>query len=73
MRARRSAKLFRHMVKLTLFAAAGAVAVRFFAGSLLVEGWTPRTFFALLLLTGAVSLVWRSALDVAKVARRMKA
>ena len=69
----RSARLFKHLVKLVIFVAAGALAVRYFAGSLLVEGWTPRTFFALLLLTGAVSLVWRSALDVARAARRLRA
>ena len=68
----RSAHLFKHMVKLAVFVMAGAVALRYFVGTLLVEGWTPQTFFALLVLTGAVSLVWRSALDVAKVARRLK-
>jgi hypothetical protein len=68
----RSAHLFKHMVKLALFVAAGAMAVRYFVGTLLAEGWTPQAFFALLVLTGAVSLVWRSALDVAKVARRLK-
>ena len=73
MRARaRSAHLFKHMVKLALFLAVGAVAVRYFVETLLVEGWTPHTFFALLLLTGALSLVWRSALDVAKVGRRLR-
>ena len=69
----RSARLIKHVVKLALFVAIGALAVRFFSETVLVEGWTPRAFFALLLLTGAVSLVWRSALDVARAARRLKA
>ena len=72
MRGRSRRKLLKNVLKLTLFAVVGALAVRFFSETLLTEGWTPRTFFALLLLTGAVSLLWRSALDVAKAARRTR-
>ena len=69
----RSRRLLKHALKLTLFGAAGVLALRFFYETLFAEGWTPRAFFALLLLTGALSLVWRSALDVARAARRGRA
>jgi hypothetical protein len=68
----RPVRLAGKAVRLTLFALLGVVAVRFFTDALLTEGWTPRTFFALLLLTGAVSLVWRAALDVAKIAKKLR-
>ena len=68
----RPARLAGKAFRLTLYAIVGVLAVRFFADSLLSEGWTPRTFFALLLLTGAVSLVWRAALDVAKIAKKLR-
>jgi hypothetical protein len=70
MRGRR--RLLKNVLKLTLFVLFGVFAVRYFSGALLTEGWTPHTFFALLVLTGAVSLVWRSALDVAKAVRRSR-
>jgi hypothetical protein len=69
----RSVKLLGHLVRLTLFAVMAYGATRYFTGTLLDEGWRPPTFFALLVLTGALSLVWRAALDVAKIARRMRA
>jgi hypothetical protein len=69
----RSVRLLGHLVRLTLFALAGIAALRFFSGVLLTEGWTPRTFFALLLLTGALSLVWRATLDLARASRRRRA
>lgn len=68
----RPARLAGKAFRLTLYTLLGVVAVRFFADALLTEGWTPRTFFALLLLTGALSLVWRAALDVAKVAKKLR-
>ena len=68
----RSVRLAGKAVRLVLFAIFGVFAVRFFSDALLSEGWTPRTFFALLVLTGAVSLVWRAALDVAKIAKKMR-
>jgi multisubunit Na+/H+ antiporter MnhE subunit len=68
----RSLRLAGQAVRLALFAIFGVIAVRFFSDTLLDEGWTPRTFFALLVLTGAVSLVWRAALDVAKIARKTR-
>ena len=68
----RSVRLAARAVRLTLFAIFGVLAVRFFTDALFTEGWTPRTFFALLVLTGAISLVWRAALDVAKVARKAR-
>lgn len=68
----RSLRLAGHVVRVTLFVLVGIMAVRFFTDALSSDGWAPRTFFALLLLTGAVSLVWRSALDLVKVARRRR-
>lgn len=70
--ASRSLRLFGHAVRVVLFAIVGVMSVRFFSDALRSDGWAPRTFFALLLLTGAVSLLWRAALDFAKVARRRR-
>ena len=70
--ASRPLRLFGHVVRLTLFILVGVMAARFFSEALSTDGWAPRTFFALLLLTGAMSLVWRSALDLVKVARRRR-
>ena len=69
----RSVRLAGRAVRLALFALFGVFAVRFFSDALLSEGWTPRTFFALLLLTGALSLVWRATLDLARASRRRRA
>ena len=69
----RSARFLGQLVRLSLFAVAGFAALRFFSDALFTEGWTPRTFFGLLLLTGALSLIWRAALDFAKAARRLRA
>ena len=65
----RSVRFAGKAARLALFVLFGVFAIRFFSDALFSEGWTPRTFFALLVLTGAISLVWRAALDVAKVAR----
>lgn len=69
---RRSVRLSGHLLLFALLVLAAIAAVRFFWGALEVEGWTPRTFFALLLLTGAIALVWREALTVRKAAKRLR-
>lgn len=69
---RRSVRLTGHLLLLALFALAAVAALRFFWGALETEGWSPRTFFALLVLTGAVALVWRETLSTTKVARRLR-
>jgi hypothetical protein len=68
----RTHRLLAHSVKLVLFLAAGAAALRYFLSALGEEGWTPRTFFGLFLLTGALSLVWRATLDLQQVVRRSR-
>ena len=69
---RRSVRLTGHLLLLALLALAAIAAVRFFWGSLDAEGWSPRTLFALLVLTGALALVWREALSAAKLARKLR-
>ena len=68
----RSVRFAGQLVRLTIFALVGLAALRFFSDALFTEGWAPRTFFALLLLTGALSLVWRATLDFARAARRLR-
>ena len=68
-------RLVGHSVRLALFVLAGVLAIRYFLDSLEGGGWSPRAMFAFLLVTGAVSLVWRATLDLRKVRhpRRRKA
>jgi hypothetical protein len=68
----RSRRLLYQSVKLALFLAAAAAALRFLRGALGEEGWSPRSFFGLFLLTGALSLVWRATLDVQEARRRTR-
>lgn len=69
----RAVRLLGQTVRLSLFALAGVAAARFFWSALSSEGWTPRAFLGLLLVTGAVSLVWRGYLDFRKAYRRYRA
>lgn len=66
----RTRKLLGHSVRLALFVLAGVAALRYFLDSLGAGGWTPRTTFGFLILTGAVSLVWRATLDLQKARHR---
>lgn len=67
---RRTLHLAGHTVRLLLFLVALLAAIRYLLG--ILEGHTegPAVVFALLLLTGALALVWRAALDLRREARR---
>ena len=70
----RKMRLVGHSIRLALFLLAGVMAVRYFLDALETGGWTPRAMFAFLLVTGAVSLIWRATLDLRKAhSRRRKA
>jgi hypothetical protein len=69
----RALRLLGQGVRLALFALAGVAAARFFWDALASGGWTPRAFLGFLLVTGAVSLVWRGYLDLRKAYRRYRA
>ena len=69
----RSVRAAGHVVRLALFALLLTGALRFFLGTVDARGWSPAALFALLLLTGAASLTWRSALDLRRALRRLRA
>lgn len=73
MRHSRSMRILGHAVRVALFVLATVAAIRFLLDSVGVRGWDPKAFFALLLVTGALALLWRSALDLRKAVRRRKA
>lgn len=69
---RRSVRLAGHVLRLTLFVLVLLVTTRYLVDSVGAYGAGPRTFFAVLLVMAAVSLVWRSFLDTRRIARRLR-
>ena len=67
---RRKLHIAGHTVRLVLFALATLAALRFVLRMLDRHEGGPAVVFGLLLLTGALSLVWRAVLDLRKAARR---
>ncbi|HUE96079.1 MAG TPA: hypothetical protein VMN39_05440 [Longimicrobiaceae bacterium] len=62
-----------HAVRLLLFILVVLLAVRFFLDVVSMNGWGPGALFGLLLITGAISLVWRATIDFRKAVRRLRA
>lgn len=69
---KRSIRVVGHAVRLALFVLAVVYAGRFLVGTLDSRGWSPAAFFGLLLVAGALSLVWRGTLDLRKALHRMR-
>ena len=61
-----------HGVRLALFILFGVWAARFLLGTVTIQGWTPGAFFGVLLLTGAVLLVWRATIDLRTAVKRLR-
>jgi hypothetical protein len=59
-------------LRFLLFVLATFAALRFLAGSVTSQGWGPAALFGLLLVTGAISLSWRSARDLRRSLLRLK-
>lgn len=68
----RSVRAIGQGVLLALFLAFSYAAVRFLLDTLGSRGWGPGALFALLLVAGALSLVWRATLDFRKAVRRLR-
>lgn len=69
---RRSVRLLGNAVRFALFILVGIAAGRFFLQAISVEGWSPRTFFGLLLITGGIGLTWRAFVDLRRSVRRYR-
>lgn len=69
---RRSVRLLGNAVRFALFVLLGVFAARFFLTAVSVEGWSPRTFLGLLLITGGVGLAWRGFVDLRHSFRRYR-
>lgn len=69
---KRTLRVVGHGIRLALFLLATVATVRFFLRTLETRGWSPGAFFGLLLVTGAVSLVWRGTLDLRKAIHRYR-
>jgi len=69
----RKLRVVGHGVRLLLFAVAALAATRFFWESVSGEGLSPRSVFALILLSGGVSLVWRGTLDLRRAVAKLRA
>ena len=69
----RQMRVIGHAVRLTLFVIVGWFALRFFFDTVSMRGWGPGAFFGILVVTGAISLVWRGTLDFRKALRRLRA
>lgn len=61
-----------HALRLVVFVLAGILAVRFVIDTVTFRGWSPGAFFGLLLVTGAIALVWRATIDLRKSVRRLR-
>lgn len=61
-----------HAARLVLFAVLVFYAFRFFTDTVSMRGWGPGAFFGLLLITGALALVWRATIDFRKAVRRLR-
>jgi hypothetical protein len=59
-------------LRLLLFIVATYAAVRFLTRSIATDGMGPAAVFGLLLVAGAVSLVWRSATDFRRSLNRLR-
>ncbi len=73
MRHSRKLRVVGHGVRLLLAALAALAAIRFFWDAVTVEGLSPRSVFALILLSGGVSLVWRGTVDFRRAVSRLRA
>lgn len=69
---RRSVRLLGNVVRFVLFLLAGVAAARFFVQAVSVEGWSPRTFLGLLMITGGAAIVWRGFVDLRRSIRRFR-
>lgn len=69
---RRSVRLVWHVVQLAVFLVLAYGAARFFVDAVLVDGFSPRTFLGLLLISGGVAMVWRAGLDLRRSVRRLR-
>lgn len=61
-----------HAVRLLLFLVAAYAAGRFLMGALRTDGWGPGALFGLLLVAGALSLVWRAGVDLRRQVQRQQ-
>lgn len=68
----RNVRLVVSILKLALFLVAAGAAARFLLGTLQTRGFSPAALFGLLLLTGALALVWRAGLDLRKAIHRYR-
>jgi len=59
-------------LRLLLFIVATYAALRFLLASVASDGWGPAALFGLLLVAGALSLVWRSLTDLRKSIHRLR-
>jgi hypothetical protein len=59
-------------LRLLLFVIATIAAVRFLTASVARDGWGPAALFGLLLVAGALSLVWRSTRDFRRALSRLR-
>lgn len=59
-------------VRFAAFLVLAVAAVRGLLGVVASRGWGPGAFFWLLLVTGAVALTWRAALELRKRVRRAR-
>lgn len=69
---RRSTRLLGHAVAFVLFTLAGVATLRFLLDALRSEGMGPGALFGFLLVTGALALIWRSALGLRDAYRRYR-
>jgi hypothetical protein len=59
-------------LRLLLFVIATVAAMRFLVSSVDRDGWGPAALFGLLLVAGALSLVWRSTRDFRRSLTRLR-
>ena len=68
----RTIRVAGNALRLALFVAAIYAAGRFFVDAVRTQGMSPGAVFGLLLVTGAIGLTWRSALDLRRSIRRLR-
>ncbi len=69
---RRVIRVVTRSILLALFIVLAMFAARYLVATVSEQGWRPAAVFGLLLLIGAIGIVWRSALDLRAAIRKMR-